>query len=189
MVRSYTFKSFSLACKKYSQLNVLTNLYAESHVHARARRLFRNTSMHMWSRAWRFIWVFNRVKASVVAQVVSRGPRSFTLFHGLFFWATCFSSEHVILCLCLYLSASPRNPKIGSIRAWPAVVLSSWKQECKERAESQQHHSDTEKTAANLKRGYCVDLTCLTALVCLRFNVATQLAPKLYFGIPMCLPR
>ena len=109
-----------------------------------------------------------RVKASVVAQVVSRGPRSFTLFHGLFFWVTCFSSEHVILCLCLYLSASPRNPKIGSIRAWPAVVLSSWKQECKERAESQKHHSDTEKTAANLKRGYCVDLTCLTALVCLR---------------------
>ena len=109
-----------------------------------------------------------RAKASVVAQVVSRGPRSFTLFHGLFFWATCFSSEHVILCLCLYLSASPRNPKIGSIRAWPAVVLSSWKQECKERAESQKHHSDTEKTAANSKRGYCVDLTCLTALVCLR---------------------
>ena len=115
--------------------------------------------------------IIGRVKASVVAQVVSRGPRSFTLFHGLFFWATCFSSEHVILCLCLYLSASPRNPKIGSIRAWPAVVLSSWKQECRERAESQKHHSDTEKTAANLKRGYCVDLTCLTALVCLRIGV------------------
>ena len=59
VVRSYTFKSFSLACKEYSQLNVLTSLYAESHVHARARRLLRNTSMHMWSRAWRFIWIFN----------------------------------------------------------------------------------------------------------------------------------
>ena len=55
VVRSCTFKSFSLACKECSQLNVLTSLYAES----RERRLLRNTSMHMWSRAWRFIWVFN----------------------------------------------------------------------------------------------------------------------------------
>ena len=46
-------------CWENNSLGSAVALDRNPHVHASARRLLRNASMHIWSRAWRFSWVFN----------------------------------------------------------------------------------------------------------------------------------